>query len=84
MKLNKEELKSKISEKVLDNDLAIELLEDVEDSFETEDSSRADELQARLDDLQKKYKERFLKGNEKEEEKSDEVEEKEIIDIKEI
>ena len=93
MKLSKEELKAKVDELVTDNEIAIQLLEDIEDSMEVAevDTSKIDELQAKLNDLQEKYKQRFLKGDDKEddaEEKTedveDELEEKEVIDIKEI
>ena len=33
MKLNKEELKAKVNELVTDNEIAIQLLEDIEDSM---------------------------------------------------
>lgn len=91
MKLSKDELKQKVNELVTDNDIAIQLLEDIEDSMEVGevDTAKIDELQAKLDDLQEKYKQRFLKGDDKKdaEEKKDvdeELEEKEVIDIKEI
>ena len=92
MKLSKEDLKAKVNELVTDNDIAIQLLEDIEDSMEVGevDTAKIDELQAKLDDLQEKYKQRFLKGDEDKkdaEEKKDvdeELEEKEVIDIKEI
>lgn len=89
MKLSKEELKQKVNELVTDNDIAIQLLEDIEDSMEVGevDTSKIDELQAKFDDLQEKYKQRFLKGDDKkdaEEKKDEELEEKEVIDIKEI
>ena len=91
MKLSKEELKQKVNELVTDNDIAIQLLEDIEDSMEVGevDTAKIDELQAKLDDLQEKYKQRFLKGDDKKEaeDKKDvdeELEEKEVIDIKEI
>lgn len=91
MKLSKEELKQKVNELVTDNDIAIQLLEDIEDSMEVGevDTTKIDELQAKLDDLQEKYKQRFLKGDDKKdaEDKEDvdeELEEKEVIDIKEI
>lgn len=89
MKLSKEELKSKVNELVTDNEVAIQLLEDIEDSMEV-DTAIIDELQAKLDDLQEKYKQRFLKGDDKKdaedkkEEVDEELEEKEVIDIKEI
>ena len=91
MKLSKEELKAKVNELVTDNDIAIQLLEYIEDSMEVGevDTAKIDELQAKLDDLQEKYKQRFLKGDDKKdaEEKKDvdeELEEKDVIDIKEI
>ena len=91
MKLSKEDLKAKVNELVTDNDIAIQLLEDIEDSMEVGevDTAKIDELQAKLDDLQEKYKQRFLKGDDKKEaeDKKDvdeELEEKEVIDIKEI
>lgn len=100
MKLNKEELKKKVNEIVTDNDVAIQLLEDIEDSFDESaevDNSKIDELQAKIDEqqskideLQEKYKERFLTGNKEEKtedkkpEEDDGLEEKNIIDIKEI
>lgn len=92
MKLSKEELKAKVNELVTDNDIAIQLLEDIEDSMEVGevDTAKIDELQAKLDGLQEKYKQRFLKGDDKKdaedkkEEVDEELEEKEVIDIKEI
>lgn len=89
MKLSKEELKAKVNELVTDNEVAIALLEDIEDSMEVADidTSKIDELQAKLNDLQEKYKERFLKGEESEEDKEEDIkepEEKEIIDVQEI
>ena len=100
MKLNKEDLKKKVNEIVTDNDVAIQLLEDIEDSFDESaevDNTKIDELQAKIDEqqskideLQEKYKERFLTGNkgekteDKKPEEDDGLEEKDIIDIKEI
>ena len=92
MKLSKEDLKAKVNELVTDNDIAIQLLEDIEDSMEVGevDTAKIDELQAKFDDLQEKYKQRFLKGDDKKdvedkkEEVDEELEEKEVIDIKEI
>lgn len=94
MKLSKEELKKKIDEKISDDDLKIELLEDIEDSIdvsedETEkvEKTAYDELEIKYNDLKAKYKERFLKGEEvKEDEKEDgeELKEEEVIDVKEI
>lgn len=93
MKLSKDELKNKVNELVQDNDVAIQLLEDIEDSMESGeiDNSELEALQAKFDELQTKYRERFLKGDEEKEEveekkveSEDGMEEKEIIDVKEI
>lgn len=91
MKLSKEELKAKISEKVTDPELSIELLEDVEDSFTEEgevDNTELEDLREKYSNLQERYKARFLSGSEEDEEESKEdvpeLEEKEVVDIKEI
>lgn len=93
MKLNKEELKKKIDEKISDDDLKIELLEDIEDSIdvsedETEkvEKTAYDEVVAERDEIKRKYKERFLKGEEVKEDAEDdeELKEEEVIDVKEI
>lgn len=86
MKLSKEELKNKVNELVKDNDVAIQLLEDIEDSMESGeiDNSELEALQAKFDELQTKYRERFIKGDEEKEESEDGMEEKEVIDVKEI
>ena len=86
MKLSKDDLIKKINDKVMDEDVKIELMEDITDSFE-EDTQRIEELEEKYKTLQEKYKERFLQGEEKkDEEKEDdeELEEKEVVDIKEI
>lgn len=95
MKLNKEELKKKIDEKISDDDLKIELLEDIEDSIdvsenETEkvEKTAYDEVMAERDEIKRKYKERFLKGEEVKEDENkeddEELKEEEVIDVKEI
>ena len=94
MKLDKEELKKKIDEKIQDEDLKIELLEDIEDSMEVEtvdetekvEKSAYDEVVAERDEIKRKYKERFLNGVEEKEDKTEdeELKEEEIIDVKEI
>ena len=96
MKLSKEDLKKKITEVVGDEEAQISLLEDIEDSFvEPDESDKVDktdydELESKYKDLQEKYKQRFLAGDDKkdaEDKKEDvdeELEEKEVIDIKEI
>ena len=94
-KLSKEELIKKVSEKVMDEDVQIELMEDITDSMDTEnvdssseDKQRIEELETQLKDIKTKYKERFLKGSESDEKEDEEDEtelkEKEVIDIKEI
>lgn len=95
-KLSKEELIKKVSEKVMDEDVSIELMEDITDSFDTEtvdtsseDKARIEELETKLKEIKDKYKERFLKGSDADDKKEDieddvEMKEKEVIDIKEI
>ena len=92
MKLSKDELKAKIDEKIEDESLKIELLEDIEDSIdvvEDEDEKVSkeeyDKVVAERDEIREKYKARFLSKDEDVEEKEDEgLEEKEEIDVKEI
>ena len=99
MKMSKDDLIKKINDKVMDEDVKIELMEDITDSFEEgstseEDTQRIEELEEKYKTLeekyktlQEKYKERFLQGTEiKKEEKNEDdgLEEKEVIDIKEI
>lgn len=95
MKLSKEELKKKIDEKISDDDIKIELLEDIEDSIEVSDNETEkvektayDEVIAERDEIKRKYKERFLKGDDKPdedaEEDDEELKEEEVIDVKEI
>lgn len=66
-KLSKKDLLKKINEKITDVDLATELIEDVEDSFEgadtTELEQQIEDLQTQNAELKQKYKDRFLKGN---------------------
>ena len=98
MKLSKQELKQRISDAITDDEeLVISLLEDIEDSMIETNENVIDETKAKeLEDLkwkyttlQEKYKERFLKGDDKKEDEDkkevdEELEEKEVIDIKEI
>ena len=97
MKLSKEELKKKIDEKIEDEDLKIELLEDIEDSVDISDDTEKvektayDEVVAERDEIKRKYKERFLsseevkENTEESEENTEESEEtEEVIDVKEI
>ena len=98
-KLSKEELKAKINEFDISDDLKIELFEDIEDSMVDPDTTELDNAKAELEkamsdleDMKTKYKERFLSKEEveeiaKDEEVSDSVEEEEkeeVIDVKDI
>lgn len=95
MKLSKEEMIRKYTERIEDNDdLKMELLEDISDSVDTNPIESAELEKARTDleemswkyeDLKQKYIRRFSEGSEDPEDSEDEEkEEKEIIDIKEI
>lgn len=97
MKLSKQELKQKISDSIQDNDdLVISLLEDIEDSMPEEGTDTVmmeslkkenEELKMQNGELKQKYKERFLNGTEdKKDEPTEEsgLEEKEVIDVKDI
>ena len=90
MKLSKDELISKINGLEIDDNVKIELMEDVTDSMEVSseiDNTELEEIKTKYEELMTKYKERFLKGEENEDDKKeevDEMEEKEVIDVKEI
>ena len=91
MKLSKDELKQKIDSLAIDDDVKITLLEDIEDSFiETVDNSEEfQELNAKYEELKEKYKNRFLKGEEKEEkedteEKVEELKEEDVVEEEDI
>ena len=89
-KMSKDELISKINGLEIDDNVKIELMEDVTDSFEVQetDNTELEEVKTKYEELKTKYKERFLNGNDKEdnEEKEDdeEMEEQEVVDVKEI
>lgn len=87
-KLTKDELIAKVNDKLADNsELAVELMEDITDSFESVDLSGYVE-KILYDELLDKYKSRFLAPEEvKEEEKvevMDEEPQEEVIDVEEI
>lgn len=102
MKLSKQELISKINDKIEDIDLATELMEDITDSipddmdeilnkykteFETEKANLEAQIaneKAYITELKQRYRERFLKGDEEVKPPEDGMEEKEVIDVKEI
>lgn len=91
-KLGREEFSKKYSEKITDNDeLLIEIMEDFTDSINNEEEIKSlkDELDKKerdYEDLKEKYKERFLSGDALpvKEERMEELEEKNVIDIREI
>lgn len=93
-KLTKEELSARIDGLEIDDDVKISLMEDISDSISPEESEELSSLKeeiesltAELIDLKAKYKERFLTAVEsspKEDEEKEELEEKEVIDVKEI
>ena len=91
-KLSKEELIAKINEKLPENsELAIELMEDVTDSFEVFDSSEYDkkiaDAEIKYNDLLKRYKDRFVSAEEVEEKEETEegtTEDAKVIDIQSI
>lgn len=89
-KMSKDELISKINGLEIDDNVKIELMEDVTDSFEVSetDNTELEEVKTKYEELKTKYKERFLKGDDKEdkEEKEDdeEMKEEEVVDVKEI
>lgn len=87
-KMSKEDLIKKVSEKVVDDELQIELIEDITDSFDvTADNTELEELKTKYEELKTKYKERFLNSSEdkdKKDDKKEELEEKEIVNVTEI
>lgn len=86
-KLSKEELIAKINEKLADNaELAVELMEDITDSFSDIDLSTYVE-KAIYDELLQRYKDRFVNGEvDKDIQEEPEVvdEEEKVIDVQEI
>lgn len=91
-KLSKDELLKKITDKITDEDLVIELMEDISDSLDVSADEekkvledKITELELKLEELKTKYKERFLKGEVIEDkEEIEEPKEEEVIDVKEI
>ena len=93
-KLTKEELIAKINDKLSDNsELAVELMEDITDSFVELDASeyekQIEEEKAKYEDLLQRYKDRFVSADvieEKEEEVVEPANEEvaEVVDVKDI
>ena len=88
-KLTKEEFIAKINDKLGENpELAVELMEDVTDSFENVDLSGYVEKVV-YDELVQKYKDRFMNPEEMKDEVIDEeekveTEEDNVVDVTEI
>ena len=86
-KMSKDELKAKIDTYEIPDEIKIEILEDIEDSFEIVEE-KPNEYEAKYNDLLEKYKARFLsKVEDVIEDEKDEIEEpqeEEIVDVKEI
>lgn len=93
-KYSAEELSSRINELELDDEVKISLMEDITDSVSRDESeelagikSELEKSKADYEELKEKYKARFLKAvesEEKEEVKDEDLEEKEVIDVKEL
>lgn len=89
-RLGKDEFNKKYSEKINDDDLLIELMEDATDSFDNESEvnslkEKLEQKEKEYEDLKAKYKERFLSSEElPKKEVVEEVQEKEYVDIREI
>ena len=92
-KYSAEELSSRVNELELDDDVKISLMEDITDSVSPDESEELASVRAELEkakadyeELKEKYKARFLKAVESDEEEKveDDLEEKEVIDVKEL
>lgn len=92
-KLTKDELIKKVSEKITDTDLQLELMEDIADSFTDGDFVDKADLDKALQEVanwKEKYRSRFLEAKKVEDvieeakDETSEVSEEEVIDIQEI
>ena len=93
-KYSAEELSSRINDLELDDDVKISLMEDITDSVSPDESEELAGIRAELEkakadyeELKEKYKARFLKAvesDEEEKEDTEDLEEKEVIDVKEL
>lgn len=94
-KYSAEDLSSRINDLELDDEVKISLMEDITDSVSPDESeelasvkAELEKKSAELEELKEKYKARFLKAVEESEEvkevEDEDLEEKEVIDIKEI
>ena len=94
-KYSAEELSSRINDLEIDDDVKISLMEDITDSVSPDESEELANLKAEIEKahaeyegLKEKYKARFLKAVESDEEEKEvedeDLEEKEVIDVKEL
>lgn len=93
-KYSAKELSSRINDLDLDDDVKISLMEDITDSVSTGESEELTSLREEMEkvkseyeELKEKYKSRFLQAvetEEAEEVKDEDLEEKEVIDVKEL
>ena len=92
-KYTREELSKRVDDLEIDDAVKLSLIEDIHDSMDYSESeelaSLKEELEnkkAEYDELLSKYKERFFASDDKEvdEEEKIEVEDEEVIDVKEI
>ena len=93
-KYSAEELSSRINDLELDDDVKISLMEDITDSVSPDESeelanlkAETEKAHAEYEELKEKYKARFLKAvesDEEEKEEQEDLEEKEVIDVKEL
>lgn len=92
-KFTREELSKRVDDLDIDDEVKVSLMEDIYDSMEDKESEELSKLKEELDktkadydDLLSKYKERFFASDDKEvdEEEKIEVEDEEVIDVKEL
>ena len=91
-RISAEEINARINDLAIDDDVKISLMEDVSDSINESEEivnlrNEVDKINKDYLDLKEKYKSRFLKSVESDEDKSDdtdEYKESEVIDVKEI
>lgn len=87
-----EEINARINDLAIDDDVKIALMEDVSDSINESEElanlrNEVEQVNKNYIDLKEKYKSRFLKSVESDDDKSDdtdEYKESEVIDVKEI
>lgn len=93
-KLSKDEIIAKINDKIVDNDeLKVELLEDISDSFIVDNTelnemtSKYEDMKSKYDDLHTKYIDRFMNPTDVKDIPTNDPyseNEKPVIDIREI